>query len=254
MAEGPNLFVSERYNQISEYIKHNGRATVEELAKFLFVSPATIRRDLAAMQNLGLLKRTHGGAIHIENGEEISIFVRMDRDAEEKEKAASVALAHPMEFTSVFIDNSSTCFALAERMNLAYKTVVTNGLQLALKLAGRKDIELILIGGHLRYNGASTSGGVALSVLQSFRFDLMLCGAASIGFDGAYEHSLETVEVKRLAFERSDKRVLVVGGSKFKAKSLYRVAPLDSYDLICTDLRDPLINEWRSKGIKIVNS
>ena len=68
MAEGTNLFVLERYNSIAEHIKNKGRATVEELAAILYVSPATIRRDLATMQKLGMIKRTHGGAIHIEHG------------------------------------------------------------------------------------------------------------------------------------------------------------------------------------------
>ena len=120
MAEGTNLFVLERYNRISEYIKEKGRATVEELAGTLFVSPATIRRDLAEMQRLGMLKRTHGGAIHIDTGDEVSIFIRMDRDGEEKEKAASVALANLPTFNSVFIDNSSTCLCLAEKMDLSF--------------------------------------------------------------------------------------------------------------------------------------
>ena len=87
MPRESNLFVLERYNRISEYIKEKGRATIEELTEALYVSPATIRRDLNEMQRLGMLKRTHGGAIHIDTGDEVSIFVRMDRDGEEKERA-----------------------------------------------------------------------------------------------------------------------------------------------------------------------
>lgn len=253
MTDKANLFVLERYNRISDYLKENGRATVEQLASVLFVSPATIRRDLGAMQKLGMLKRTHGGAMHMNTGDEVSIFVRMESDSEEKEEAVSVALNHLPDFQSVFIDNSSTCFALAERMNLSYKTVVTNGIQLAQRLANRKNVDIILLGGDLRHNSGATNGGFALGMLQSFRFDLMLSGAASVQFDGAYERSIETIELKKAAFERSDKRILVVGKSKFDLKTLYRVAPLREYDLICTNSQELFVKEWRDKGIKIVN-
>ncbi len=253
MADKANLFVLERYNRIAEHLKENGRATVEELAAFLYVSPATVRRDLTAMQKLGMLKRTHGGAIHAESGEEVSIFIRMESDSEEKEEAAEVALAHLPEFNSVFVDNSSTCFALADKMDLAYKTVVTNGLQLAQKLANKKNVEVILLGGSLRHNSNATNGSFAMNMLQSFRFDLMLSGGASVMEDGSYERSIETVEIKRSAFERSNIKILVVGKSKFNLKTLYRVAPLTGYDLICTNAKAPFVSEWKSKGIKIVN-
>ncbi|MCR5491580.1 MAG: DeoR/GlpR family DNA-binding transcription regulator [Bacilli bacterium] len=236
-----------------ERLKENGRATVEDLAGFLYVSPATVRRDLSAMQKLGMLKRTHGGAIHVDNGEEVSIFVRMESDSEEKEEAATIAAKHIPEFNTVFIDNSSTCFALADKIDFTYKTVVTNGIQLAQKLGNKKNVEVILLGGSLRYKSNATNGAFARSMLEQFRFDLMLLGAAAIREDGSYESSLDTVEIKKTAFERSDKHILIVGKRKFDLKALYRVAPLPNFDLICTNARDPFIKEWASKGIKIVN-
>ena len=253
MPRESNLFVLELYNRISEYIKEKGRATIEELTEALYVSPATIRRDLNEMQRLGMLKRTHGGAIHIDTGDEVSIFVRMDRDGEEKERAASVALAHLPAFTSVFIDNSSTCLCLAEKMDLSFKTVVTNGMQLVNRIAGKKDIDLILLGGVVYHNGEATRGPFAVEMLQMFRFDLMLMGAASVRPDGAYEHSLETVEIKRAAYARSNHHILVVGQSKFEIPSTYRVRDLEGFDLICTDAPTAKLHEYKERGIHVVN-
>ncbi len=254
MPEGTNLFVLERYKRIQEFLKEKGRATVDELADFLFVSPATVRRDLGDMQKLGMLKRTHGGAIRVDSGgDEVSIFVRMESEGEEKKEAAAIAARNLPEFSNVFIDNSSTCLALAKRMDFSFKTVVTNGIQLAMMLANRKNVDLILLGGTLRNNSGSTNGGFALTMLQGFHCALMLAGAAAVPPDGAYERSLETVETKKAAFSRSEKRILIVGGSKFNQKSFYRVAPIQDYDLICTDCREPFIDEWKKKGIKIAN-
>ena len=116
--EGKKMFVNERFNSITEYLKEHKRASVTELSNVLYVSPATVRRDLLEMQKMGLVARTHGGALYLDNSDEVSIFVRLEKDSLEKELTASVALDRIPPFQTVFIDNSSTCLALAERMDL----------------------------------------------------------------------------------------------------------------------------------------
>ena len=75
------MILTERQNSILKTLKANRTANVKWLAKTLYVSEATIRRDLKEMQSLGLLERSHGGAILPENSAEISMFVRMQKNA-----------------------------------------------------------------------------------------------------------------------------------------------------------------------------
>ena len=75
------MFSNERYNLIFDYLKNNRKATVDELANFLYVSSATIRRDLKEMQKRGLIVRSHGGALLQETANEVSIFVRREKIA-----------------------------------------------------------------------------------------------------------------------------------------------------------------------------
>ena len=65
-----NFFTFERYQEILDYLKVHKRATVDELSKVLYVSPATVRRDLTEMQKLNIVQRTHGGALYIDNNED----------------------------------------------------------------------------------------------------------------------------------------------------------------------------------------
>ena len=83
------MALTERQNEILRQLKENKSAAVAALAKDLYVSEATIRRDLAEMQSMGLIERSHGGALLPENAEEISIFFRMEKNASEKERAAT---------------------------------------------------------------------------------------------------------------------------------------------------------------------
>ena len=75
------MALNERQNEILKWLKENKSAGVNELSKALFVSEATIRRDLAEMKSMGLVERSHGGALLPENAEEISIFFRMEKNA-----------------------------------------------------------------------------------------------------------------------------------------------------------------------------
>ena len=86
------MALTERQNEILRRLKDNKTAAVSVLAQELYVSEATIRRDLAEMKSMGLIERSHGGALLPENAEEISIFFRMEKNASEKERAATKAL------------------------------------------------------------------------------------------------------------------------------------------------------------------
>ena len=243
----------DRHQSIIEHLRKNKTASVGELSATLFVSPATIRRDLTELQKLGQVERTHGGAVYLENADEISIFVRLSKNAKEKEKAATIALKYIPDFQTVFIDNSSTALALAERMNLQHKTVVTNGLQVAMRLSQKSDVNIIIPGGEVHYNTNAVTGSIAISQLMDFRFDLMLSSCAAINLDGSFEHSLDTMQIKKIALERSRRKLLLADYTKFGLNAMYKTTELSNYHGIITNAEDYLIAPFRNAGLKIVN-
>ena len=233
------MALTERQNEILRTLKENKSAAVAVLAKALFVSEATIRRDLAEMQSMGLIERSHGGALLPENAEEISIFFRMEKNASEKERAATKALPHIPPFKSLFIDSSSTALALAERLDLSFKTVVTNNLQTAIQLSKKPNLNLILLGGNVHFNTNSATGSWTARQLEDFAFDLMISSCAAVIGDEAFERSLDQKEIKRAAFKRCKQKILLVDHTKFTAHGTYRLAALHDYDLVVTDAPPP---------------
>ncbi len=244
------MALNERQDDILHILKTQKKATVAKLAKELFVSEATIRRDLAEMKNMGLVERSHGGAILPENSEEISIFFRMEKNAGEKERAATRALPHIPPFKSVFIDSSSTVLALAERMDFSFKTVVTNNLQTAIQLSKKPNVTLILLGGTVQFNTNSSTGSWTARQLEDFSFDLMLCSCSAVLDGVAHERSLDTKEIKRAAFDRAQKRVLLIDHTKYESHGTYRFMPLSAYDLVVTDAPPP--EELNDGSIKFI--
>lgn len=233
------MALSERQNEILRILKEQKTAVVTELAKALYVSEATIRRDLTEMKSMGLVERSHGGALLPENAEEVSIFFRMEKNANEKERAATKAILHLPPFKSVFIDSSSTALALAERIDLNFKTVVTNSLPTALQLSKKPNINLILLGGTVQFNTNSATGSWTARQLHDFSFDLMISSCAAVIDGAAYERSLDQKEIKRVAFAQCQKRILLIDHTKFNSHGTYRLTDLSSYDLVATDKAPP---------------
>lgn len=249
-----DMFAKERYKTIEDYLKKNSRATIEELSKLVYVSPATIRRDLTEMERLGQIKRTHGGAISGDLVSEANIFARSETNVSDKEETALIALRNLPSFSTAFIDNSSTCLSLANKMDFQGKTIVTNGFQLAMQLSAKKDVKVIFLGGVIQYSSYSTDGFFAIEELNHFRFDLFLSSCTSIALDGSYEQTLSTMEIKNKASERSEKKYLLVDKNKFGNRSLFRTHCLKEYDAIYTNAPDSLLKEYRKEGIQnIIN-
>ncbi len=233
------MALTERQKDILQSLKTYKKLSVKTLAEELFVSEATIRRDLSEMQNMGLIERSHGGAVLPENAEEVSIFFRMERNASEKERVATKAILHIPPFKSVFIDSSSTALALAERIDLSHKTVVTNNLQTAIQLSKKNNVNLILLGGNVHFNTNSATGSWTARQLADFSFDLMLSSCAAVCGGAAFERSIEQKEIKKVAFERCQTRILLVDHTKFGAFGTYRLADLSQYDFVATDFVPP---------------
>lgn len=233
------MALTERQNDILKLLKEQKKAEVNELASALYVSEATIRRDLTQMQNMGLIERSHGGAILPENAEEISMFFRMERNANEKERAATKAIPYLPYFQSVFLDSSSTVLALAERIELKHKTVLTNSLHTALQLSKIPNVNLILLGGSVQFNTNSAIGSWTARQLKDFSLDLMISSCKAIVGSAAFESSLDQKEIKRTAFEQCRKHVLIIDHTKFSAHASYKLNELSEYDFVATDAPPP---------------
>jgi DeoR/GlpR family transcriptional regulator of sugar metabolism len=247
------MFVNQRFKDIQDYLKEHKKASVDELSRFLFVSPATVRRDLLEMQKIGMIARTHGGALYIEKSDEVSIIVRLSENSAQKELTAEIALRHLPEFQTVFIDNSSTCLTLAEKMDLSHKTVITNGLQVALSLSKKEDVNIIMPAGEVKYKTNAGSCSLTCHLLRSFNVDLMLSSCAGFDEQGSYEFSVDTSQLKQVALEQARQKILVVDHNKLFKTAPYRTCTLNLYDAIITDAPTKDIAPLRDAGHNVIN-
>ena len=103
------MSISKRQEEILELLNEHSFITVERLSEVTYTSPSSIRRDLAKLENLSLIKRTHGGAsIFNAANQAVPLNSRMTKNITEKRKIAKKAATLLNDGQAVMLDGSST--------------------------------------------------------------------------------------------------------------------------------------------------
>ncbi len=236
----------ERQNTILELVRQRRAITVEELCRQLYSSGATIRRDLKMLEQSGLLRRTHGGAVFVEDAAKDS--PAMLREAENpgpKSIIAQKARALIRDGQTLFLDSSTTACRLAERLTgFGQLRVVTNGLKTAMILSEIPGIQVYATGGKLRENAQSFVGTQATEAIARFHADLAFFSCRGIHPEGGITDSNEDeADVKKAYLQNASRSVLLCDSSKLGRQMFCRVGPIASVWKILSDI--PLPAEYR---------
>jgi DeoR family transcriptional regulator, fructose operon transcriptional repressor len=232
------MYGAERRQLLAQRARRDGRIDVTAAAAEFEVAPETIRRDLAALERQGLLRRVYGGAIAIDRLDfEPEVSLRDQTNAEKKERIAKAALDQVPARGTVLLDGGTTTARLAGLLPADRElTVVTNSLPAANQLATRNGFNVHLLGGRVR--------GTTLATVESWALDVLRLLTVDVGFFGTNGFSAargcttpDPAEsaVKSAMVAASRKRVLLADHSKYGDDQFSRFAELSEIDLIITD-------------------
>jgi DeoR family fructose operon transcriptional repressor len=237
------MLMVERFKKISRIVECQNSATVVQLAAELEVSDATIRKDLKILEDQGHLRRTHGGAVIVDEGRtsrEAKLRESMGRNINEKRKIARKAYEMIKDDDAIILDVSSTAGMICEHIKKAGKrklTVVTNSAIALMELIDCENVQLIMIGGQVRSSVASCVGAFATDMLRNIRVDKAFIGANGIDFhqDIITTPNLFEREVKRAMIDAAGETVIVADNTKFGKLYLGVICHLSEVDCIITD-------------------
>lgn len=231
------MLTLERQNEILDLLKQKKTATVRELAARLYVSDATIRRDLGEMETLGLLRRSHGGAVLLErNRDEFSALVRMEQNTGAKRLMSELAIPYLEECTSVWMDSSSTIHTLSTVWKPTRKNIFTTGIQTALTLSQLPDVQVIMPGGVLKFHTDSLEGELTAEQMRAFFADAMICSCGGVSLDGEVtESTLSQCTIKQSMMRQSRRRILMADHTKLGERRAFRTAMLREFDVLICD-------------------
>jgi DeoR family transcriptional regulator of aga operon len=251
------LLREERKRKISQFIKENKKATVAELSKLFEVSESTIRRDLGALDEQGVIQRAHGGAVVVEQATpEPPIIQRVAENEEEKSRIGRAAAELVRDGETVFLGSGTTTLEVArnlvERANL---TVITNALNIANLFAGKSNITVIIVGGLLRHSELSMIGHITEQVLKELHADKVIMGMRAVSIEeGLTSDYLPETMTDRTIIRFAPEVILVADHTKFGKISTAYVAPVEQITTLVTDAEtDPaLLSRLREMGIQVI--
>lgn len=255
--------MNNRRYHILEVINQRGYARFADLCSEFEVSAATMRRDLVALDQEGLIHRVHGGAKSINPPTErpavLSIYERSILAPQEKVLIAQCAFQLLHNGDSIIIDDSTTCLELARIIassNLVLN-VITNSFDIALLLKEHMSIELFFIGGIVHKTTAATYGAIAEQMTENLSCNILFAGADAVHPEkGFLNNRLDIIPLKQAMMKASSKTIVLADHTKFNRSAMMQIAPFDKVDYVITDdqLKDDIYNSFGENKSKIVRA
>lgn len=242
------MLTEERYNIILDTLRERRTITVAELTGLLGSSESTIRRDLTALDEMGQLKKVHGGATAIEPTafatSEYDYISKQTQYGEEKHiiGVAAARLITAEDF--VYIDAGTTTEALVSAITETGATYITNGLSHAQMLL-RKGCRVFVPGGRIRPETEAIVGADTLETLKKYHFTLGFFGTNGItAAEGFTTPDVSEARIKQEAFGRSRSIYVLADASKFNRISPVTFGPLKRATIITNKLADERYREY----------
>ena len=221
-----------RHLEVMRRLKAEGALTVEQLCAAADVSPATMRRDLDALEAEGLINRVRGGAVLrspveqqlVDADTALPFATVVGADTDDKAAVARCAAGLVADGDVVLLDIGTTTMMLAQQLRGRSITVVTASLAVLDVLREDAKVELILLGGQVRRTYHSLVGSLTEDSLRQVRANVAFIGVSGVRSDGTVlDTTAVEVPVKRSLIHAADRAVVVADRHKFPGTGALRV-------------------------------
>lgn len=228
----------ERY--IMEQLDRFGTVKVVELSRQLGLSEVTIRSDIRSMEQKGMLKRVHGGAVRVR--EQLPLFIapgNVLKKADEKRRIAAKAYEYIENEDTIILDDSSINYYLAENIRNGDKSrlvVITNSLAVAVILSDIENVITFMVGGQIGGKLPAAMGEVTVNTINNFKADKAFISAHGLNFEvGITSIGTPQMQVKKAILGAADKIYVMLDSTKFSDGYIMTVCPLSRITKIITD-------------------
>ncbi|WP_350257470.1 DeoR/GlpR family DNA-binding transcription regulator [Scrofimicrobium sp. R131] len=230
-----------RQEAVARLVLDSGSLPVEVLAKTMGVSTMTIYRDVATLEEQGLVTLLKGSVFALASTlNEASAEFRMGENSAIKERfALAVDPLIPVRATVMLDDSTSAIYAVVQLAGQRPLNVITNSLLAARQLEPLPDVQLQIIGGEYQKWAQASVGSAALKQIRDLHADICIVSTSGIAAGGCFHPYRELADVKQAMLAASESKMLLADGSKFSRRSVHRFADLADFDYLVTDESAP---------------
>lgn len=252
------MFMEERHQEIIQMIQANGKITIAEITRKYSISDESARRDLRLLEQKGLCKRTHGGAI---KSGQVSVRPPVDRVFEKMpifdnyKEIARAAAGMIRENDTIYLAGGSFGYIMLSFLpqNIHY-TVVVNSVDMAKELRFFANLDVYVAGGKMRQSG-SLVDSLACEFVSRLHFDTcFITGAGVTAQFGLSNGTDETASFQRSVIQNSRQKYLLIPGVKVGVDSFIKVCDINAFDTVITDWEcvEDQISAIEEKGVRVI--
>jgi DeoR family transcriptional regulator of aga operon len=251
----------DREFKILSLLFKEGPLKINDLARLLGVSEATIRRVIRQLEHSGraILSR---GTVRLHPDfvpRELTFYEKLTQNIEAKKRIGAKAAELIKDGESILLETGTTVLQIVPHLrNKKNVTVVTNCLKVATEVASQPNLKLILIGGEMRRESTAFVGPLAEETLQKV-FSATFISKVFMGADGVSlkegvtTPNIQEAVIDRMMAELGREVILVVDHSKFGKVELCRIMPIERVNTIITDYIEPEYGRaLQEKGVKVI--
>lgn len=249
------MFIEERHREILKRLNASGTITTAEIQRLFGIGYDSAKRDLRILEEKGLLKRTHGGAISLSAPErkETLRIVKDERPDIVSIARYAVSLIKPDEV--VFLPASPVGLQMVRGLpdGLSVR-VVTNSLALAEEARQRQGTKVFMIGGELDDRGCATDS-FATETIRRIRMakSFTTTAGVSAGFGLSVQKSV-SVAFWNAVIGSSSAVIGLYPSERFGVDSVFSVCGAQRLNCVITDGRADTsrISEFAESGVKVI--
>lgn len=228
-----------------------------DLAREFGVSAETIRRDLQLLEDRGLARRVHGGAVRpVSRAFEPPYEERRIAHLQRKQAMARAAAALVDPGDTLVLDVGTSVAELAKALPASLRArVLTCSLLVSQELADRSDVEVVVSGGRVRGGDLACSGPTTQAFFADYYADRAFLGSGGVDpAAGLTDYHLEEIAVRRIIIERARERYVLADSSKIGHIAVGQVCPLDALTAVITDSdADPdVVAAIEAAGVNVI--
>lgn len=228
----------ERENQILNYLREKQQVGNNELAAKLYVSTATLRRDLKKLEKKGYVIRGHGSCTlaEMEANRELPIMIRELEGNAAKIQIAKEAVKQIKTGDVIMLDGSTTVLSMVPFLTkLKNIIVITTGVKAAY-LLGSAGVETILAGGKMIMESLVCIGKEATDTISRYHADLAFFSCRGLSDDGMIsDNSVEQNDIRRVMMAHATRSICLMDSSKFSQQFLCNLCPASDVDELISE-------------------
>lgn len=262
----------ERLATIYEKAQLAKTVTVNELAAYMQVSKSTVRNDLATLEQRGLVKRMHGGAMLAQGAPvqadaerfapaHLPLEQRLFEREAEKDAIGALAATLVEPGDTLMIDGGSTTQYVARHL-IGHNglTIITNSFYMMQTLMQMRDAVVYLAGGIVYRDSAIVVGESANEYLRRFKVKKAIIGidglSAAEGLTDADAQEPAVLSIKQCMIEACAELIIVCDHTKIGKVCLAPVAPLSRVSMVVTDsgVDKKQLQRLQDRGIRVLTA